>query len=74
MRQDDVTPKKYCDCGCKTATYRGLLFIDWSSGYVTQAAECDNCGRIGQIPSMVEPEALHRFTKHPDCIEVNKRR
>lgn len=62
----------HCDCGCRTVYYKGLLFINWATGYVTQAAECASCRKLGQVPAMFEPEALWQFTKHPDCIEVNK--
>ena len=63
--------KKHCDCGCGAVYYKGLLFIDWATGYVTQAAECAGCGTVGQVPSMFNPEVLWRFPKHSECIEIN---
>ena len=64
--------KAGCDCGCRTVKFKGLLFIDWATGYVTQAAECTNCGKLGQAPAMFELDSLWQFPKHADCIEVNK--
>ena len=62
----------HCECGCKEVYYKGLLYIDWSTGYVTQAAECAKCGKMGQVPTMFATEAISFMTKHSDCIEVNK--
>lgn len=59
-------------CKHSRCEYRGLLFIDWTTGYVTQAAYCPDCKKTGQVPTMFCPECLWQFTKHPQCIEINK--
>ena len=58
-------------CTHGKAEFVGLLFASRATGYCTQGARCLQCGKVGQVPAMFEPECISGFKKHSEYIEVN---
>ena len=59
------------ECRHEKAEFIGLLFANKATGYCTQGARCLNCGEIGQVPAMFEPEVIDTLRKHPEFTWVD---